>query len=295
MSGNGQTFVREPSESWGGPWTERKLNAFAKYVDAYLTIMQANPYWKTIYFDGFAGTGSRQTAKTQLYEQLQFTAEEEAGYKGSAERVIRLDKSFDYYYFVDDRQSLDKLKTRLLALPESEGKKLLFRPEDCNLELEQLGKALQTDKFAALVLLDPFGMHVEWNAIAGLAETRSDLWILIPTGVIVNRLLDRAAKLEHIARLESFFGLSEAEIREEFFRRETKMTLFGEETVMEKIEGAIHHIADLYIRQLKTIWKHVTTQPLILCNSRNVPIYHFVFASNNPTAVKIARDIIRKV
>ncbi|MBR6170942.1 MAG: hypothetical protein IKQ51_09640 [Bacteroidaceae bacterium] len=49
------------SSSWGGLWTEEKLDAFEKYVNAYLTIM--NSYkekydWKLIYFDGFAGSGS---------------------------------------------------------------------------------------------------------------------------------------------------------------------------------------------------------------------------------------------
>ena len=54
-------ILNEPSP-WGGPWTEEKLDAFEKYVNAYLTIM--NQYrdrneWKLIYFDGFAGSGSR--------------------------------------------------------------------------------------------------------------------------------------------------------------------------------------------------------------------------------------------
>ena len=31
----------EPS-SWGGQWTEEKLDAFEKYVKAYLTIMNAS-------------------------------------------------------------------------------------------------------------------------------------------------------------------------------------------------------------------------------------------------------------
>ena len=49
------------SSSWGGQWTEEKLDAFEKYVNAYLTIM--NVYkeryrWKLIYFDGFAGSSA---------------------------------------------------------------------------------------------------------------------------------------------------------------------------------------------------------------------------------------------
>ncbi|MDR1941710.1 MAG: hypothetical protein LBQ47_05230 [Endomicrobium sp.] len=34
--------LREPIASWGGQWTEQKLIAFEKYVNAYLTIMNKN-------------------------------------------------------------------------------------------------------------------------------------------------------------------------------------------------------------------------------------------------------------
>jgi hypothetical protein len=37
----------------------------------------------------------------------------------------------------------------------------------------------------------------------------------------------------------------------------------------------------------------VTDKPLRLENSRGVPIFHFVFASNHPAAVKIAKEIIK--
>jgi hypothetical protein len=40
--------------------------------------------------------------------------------------------------------------------------------------------------------------------------------------------------------------------------------------------------------------KEVTPKPLEMVNSRNVPIYHFAFASNNATAKKIASQIIGK-
>jgi len=33
--------VKEPYKPWGGSWTERKLQAFEAYVNAYLTIMNA--------------------------------------------------------------------------------------------------------------------------------------------------------------------------------------------------------------------------------------------------------------
>lgn len=57
----------EPSFG-GGQWTEEKLDAFEKYVDAYLTIMNSyrDKYqWKLISFDGFTGSGSRNETKKE--------------------------------------------------------------------------------------------------------------------------------------------------------------------------------------------------------------------------------------
>jgi hypothetical protein len=69
------TLLSEPFTEWGGNWTEKKLNDFAKYVTAYLTIMKNQQQWKTIYFDGFAGSGNRkETPHNQLYKQLQGTS-----------------------------------------------------------------------------------------------------------------------------------------------------------------------------------------------------------------------------
>ncbi|MFZ4414419.1 MAG: three-Cys-motif partner protein TcmP [Bacteroidales bacterium] len=299
MTWNDINTVNEPqTNGWGGQWTERKLDAFAKYVSAYLTIMKKNPFWKTIYFDGFAGSGERkESCNTLLYQQLQITLQEEKVYKGAAERILNLANglSFDYHYFIDMKQeSLDKLKDKLTELQTKHKNEFQYRANDCNTEIKNLASALKdkNKKLASLILLDPFGMQINWESIDSLKGTRSDVWILIPTGVIVNRLLDRNCKLKHIDKLQSFFGMSEQEIKDYFYRTETHSTLFGEEEIVQKVSNPIEKIAELYTLKLKTIWNFVTEKPLRLDNSKGVPIFHFVFASNNKNAVKIAKDII---
>jgi len=200
MSWNKNNIVNEPpGDDWGGPWTEKKLQAFSKYVWSYLTIMKNFPFWETIYFDGFAGSGTKEKeVNTELYKQLKITEAEEKTYKGAAERVLTLkdDLTFNYYYFIDkEEKSLNNLKAKLKDI---KGKKLVFRSGDMNKHIKDLAKALLTKerKLAALIFLDPFGMQIDWTSIEALKGSRSDVWILVPTGVIVNRLLDRAGKLE---------------------------------------------------------------------------------------------------
>lgn len=299
--GEGSSFVNEPKpEGWGGSWTEKKLAAFEKYVKAYLTIMAKHPYWKTIYFDGFAGSGERKKKEDQeLMNQLAIVEAEEEVYQGAAERLLRLPEKwrFNWYYFIDKKkEASDALKKKLEFVDAELKEKLVFRSGDGNAQLLKLAKLMKEDKnYASLVFLDPFGMQVSWDAIAELKGTRTDIWILIPTGVIVNRLLDRKGELKSMALLCKFFGLSEDEVRKEFYGTAPVTDLFGGESEMvSKVMDPINKIARLYIKQLGTVWKSVTPVPLRLNNSTGSPIFHFVMASNNENAVKIAQEIIAK-
>lgn len=305
IENDGSFMLCEPSP-WGGQWTEEKLDAFEKYVNAYLTIMNSyrDKYqWNLIYFDGFAGSGSRYEAKKEtnsvLLQELfddTFLKEEELNiYKGAAERVLSIpQRGFDFYYFIDkDKES--SLKLQELLSPYKKEKTLEFRNSDANKQVEMLADAMHKNKsLASLVLLDPFGMQVDWKSIECLKGTRTDLWILIPTGVIVNRLLDRKGELAHIDKLTSFFGMNEESLKTFFYSKRQVQTLFGEIETVEKVKQPIQKIAELYIQQLKGIFKHVTPEPLVLYNSRKTPIFHFACASNNPSAVKIANEIIDK-
>lgn len=257
MTNNDENILREPPLEWGGNWTVKKLDAFAKYVGAYLTIMKKHPYWKTIYFDGFAGSGDRKVkCDTSLYKQLMLNEEEIETYKGAAERVLTLPNKlvFDFYYFIDTNiESLKRLEQKLNHI-QKEQELIQYCSGDCNQYLLELANAMKKNpkSYASLVLLDPFGMQINWESIANLTDTRTDIWILVPTGVIVNRLLDRNGNLKHSVKLQSFFGLSEEEIRAYFYTKETVNTLFGEQELIHKITKPIEKIAELYIRQLST-------------------------------------------
>jgi three-Cys-motif partner protein len=297
--------MKKDSKSWGGPWTEEKLEAFQKYVKAYLNIMnkQKEKYggWPTtIYFDGFSGSGQKDYNKKDIQQgdiQLLFfeniEQEELITYKGSPERVLSLDMKFDEYYFVDiDEKAIKELESYLRSRGLAK-ENCHFIQGDVNQELKKFSKKLN-DKKASLVFLDPFGMQINWESIKLLKGKRVDLWILLPSGVIVNRLLDREGKLIFSEKLEKFFGLPIEEIKEKFYKIEMENTLFGKKQRIKKVENSIEEIAKIYIDQLKKVFQHVTDPPYTLKNSKNVTIYHFIFASNNKTAYKIASDIIGK-
>ena len=300
-------------KNWGGKWTEEKLDAFEKYVKAYLTIM--NVYrdangWKLLYFDGFAGSGTRSQEEEALEMQealdlfgQEVTSEDFNVYQGAAERVVKIEgddmRSFDHYYFVDKSEDNCLALQEKLAGYETTGKKH-YLPKDANEAVRMLASTLHNySNCKALAFLDPFGMQINWSAIEALKDLSVDLWILVPTGVIINRLLERNIDqqkgLAHAEKLEAFFGMSEAEIKAFFYTEKQVPTLFGDdETVITKAENSIRKIAQLYVERLKSIFPYVTEDPMVLYNNHNVPIFHLVFAAKNKTAMKIAQDIIIK-
>lgn len=299
--------------NWGGKWTEEKLDAFEKYVKAYLTIM--NSYrdvygWKLLYFDGFAGSGTRtqeedkeEVQRAQDLFNQEVTVEDLKVYQGAAERVVKIEsdkmRSFDYYYFVDKDEENCKLLDEKLSQYEITGSRHHLQ-SDANDAVKRLANTLRNNnKCKALVFLDPFGMQINWESISALKDLSVDLWILVPTGVIINRLLerkvDRKKRLAHAKKLKIFFGMSEEEIESFFYTERMEQTLFGEdEMVITKVENSIGKIAQLYVKRLKEILPYVTEEPLVLYNTHNVPIYHLVFAAKKKTAMKIAQDIIKK-
>lgn len=297
---------------WGGPWTEQKLDCFESYVRAYLTIM--NQYrdkfnWKLIYFDGFAGCGDREqrtkgeTKMVDIFGKENVSQQDLNVYQGAAERVVRLEntmRGFDFYYFIDKYEdNLTKLEMKL-AQYKTKGLKS-FRNDDANTQTLMLAQFMKKDAeqhkgchYKSLCLLDPFGMSINWSTIEQLAGKSLDLWILVPTGSIVSRLIQNNGELRFPHKLEDFFGLPEEELKERFYHKEIEKDLFGEHMEIHKVENIIDEIATLYCEQLGTLFPYVTNEPLVMKNKNNVPIFHFVCASFNMTAVKIAKQIIDK-
>jgi len=291
---------KEPIQEFGGSWTEDKLRCFENYVNAYLIIMKSTKdkyrgWPKTIYFDGFAGSGIN-IKSSQLGYDLFFNnveTEELSVYKGSAERVLSLPIKFDEYYFVDIVSDNISTLKKYLVDKGFDISNCHFKIGDVNEELKYFSSKL-TQQEAVLILLDPFGMDIHWDSIETLKNKRIDLWILVPSGMVINRLLDRKGNIIYSKKLESYFGLQFEEIKNIFYEKQQVETLFEQKETIQKINKPIEKIAEIYINRLKNIFKFVTEKPLVLLNSKNVPIYHFIFASNNNTAFKIASYIIEK-
>jgi three-Cys-motif partner protein len=273
---------------FGGKWTKDKIDVFIKYTKAYLEIMKDRPYFSLIYFDGFAGSGAIMHNGNEFDLLI-----------GVAGEILEIDEPriFDIYYFVEKNQdnahNLDRLvKTRY---PD---RNAFVVPNDCNNRLRSLANFLarpQNKKYRVLAFLDPYGMQINWGSLEALKGFGVDMWILVPTGIGVTRLLKKDGNIESgmMQRLTTFLGLEKEEIIRHFYQEISVQNLFGEkETIFVKEEKVVNKAADLYLHRLQDIFKHVS-KPLVMKNSKGSIMYHFLMCSNNPTAVRIANDIVK--
>lgn len=290
-------------QQFGGPWTEDKLEYVQKYLCAYTKIMVKQPF-RFAYIDAFAGTGyreSKQDGDTESEMFPEFDFPEVIGFQqGSARNALEVEPPFQKYVFIEKSAKkharLLELKKEFLLKAEFSENSIECVREDANLYLRNLCGKTDWCSHRALVFLDPFGMQVEWETIKAIARTQAiDLWILFPIGA-VNRLLRRDGEIHapNRYRLDLFFG--ESDWFEVFYQLAKQMAFFNQEEHWQRIGNIFEKIEQYFMERLQNVFEQVADNPLLLYNSRNVPLYLLCFAAGNPrgapTAVKIAEHIL---
>ena len=273
---------------FGGDWTKIKIEILVDYAKAYLHIMNKRQYFRLLYFDGFAGSGSIVKEKKV---NIELTI-------GAARRIVEIEnpRPFDMYYFVEkDKENYLSLKANIEEqFPQKKG--IYIAEEDCNNKLIELSNYLrkpENKNIRTLAYIDPCGMQVEWRSIESLRGLNLDMWILVPTGMGVNRLLKKNGQISDawLKRLEIFLGIGKDEINDLFYTKSP--TLFEDFVEIKKEDKAVEKSAFLYANRLGEIFNYVS-KPYELRNSSNSIMYHLFFTSNNKNGAKIANDIVNK-
>jgi three-Cys-motif partner protein len=285
------------TQSFGSNWTERKLSALKRYLNAYRTIFTSNEkakYFKTIYVDAFAGSGTRQDpASTKdldgqdfLFEE--FEAAEDSGFrKGSVRIALELEQPFEQYYFIEkNKEYKEQLRTMIDTEYSALASRCVIHRADATDALMQFLSLFDPKKERAVVFLDPYGMSVEWNVLRLIGETKAiDLWLLFPHGIGVNRLLTTGElpSKRWQDKLTATFGTNEW-IREFYTEKVPEQSdLFEEQKpAMQKV-ATFDSINRFMIKRLRTVFAGgVVEKPLLLSNSRGTPLYSLCFAVTNP-------------
>lgn len=142
---------------FGGNWTEQKMEMVVDYARAYLTIMKQYPQFKTLYFDGFAGSGDIFREDETDINVI----------KGTAIRMLEITspKKFDQYYFVE-KDEKNKIELETTIKQDFSDRKCHVVNEDCNRKLFTMSEFLKkNDNYRVLAFVDPYGMSVDWASI----------------------------------------------------------------------------------------------------------------------------------
>lgn len=294
---------------FGGGWTDKKLKALSDYLTAYRLIFKTNErakHFKTIYLDGFAGTGVRKdTAPVRDEQQLSLSPEldsEIQEYKrGSAAVALDLPSPFDKYVFVEKvwRRAEELALLIHTDYAELEQRCQVYRG-DANKFLRNWCATTDWRTHRAVVFLDPYGMSVDWETISGIAGTKAiDMWLLFPLGTGINRLLtrDELPPEEWAEKVTRILGVPREEWEPAFYAKSTQTSLFGDDEDKSVKVADFKSMGDFFIGRLKTVFAGVAPHAMPLFNSRKNPMYLLCFAAGNPKganpAVKIADHLLK--
>ncbi len=272
------------SRTFGGEWTLEKLDILGSYLDAYTTVLKNQPF-KLMYIDAFAGTG-RITLPGDQAEVHSFV-------RGSAERAVRIDdKPFDKLIFVEkepDRcAELESLRAAY------SGRDIRIEQSEANAFLNKLNEDWRS--WRGVLFLDPFATEVEWSTIETIARWNAlDTWILFPVSAIA-RILPKSNLPDNISggwptRLTRVFG---DQSWRELYRENPQQSLFG--GVEHERDTGLDGLLAIYKNKLTSLFgDRFLSNSRTLKNSRNSPLFEFLFCVGNPKGTGPAQRIAKHI
>jgi three-Cys-motif partner protein len=151
-------------------------------------------------------------------------------------------------------------------------------------------RAQFSDYKRALCLIDPYGLHLNWEVMLTAGRMKSiEIFLNFPIMDMNMNVLKRdpgKVALRQAARMTAFWG-------DESWRQtayDTTANLFG---VEEKETNEV--IAEAFRQRLKRVagFKYVPA-PIPMRNNRGATVYYLFFASQKPVAEDIVRYIFDK-
>ena len=207
---------------------------------------------------------------------------------GSPLNALNVNPPFAEYQFVDINQS----RIESLQQVAEQRKNVFIHEGDCNQVL--LEKVFPRVKFKnyrrGLCLLDPYGLHLDWQVIYTAGQMRSvEIFLNFPIMDMNMNVLKHNPEdvpSEQAERMTRFWG-------DESWKASAYSTsgnLFGyeEKTDNEAITNAFR------ARLLNSAGFKYVSQPLAMKNSRDAVVYYLFFASPKPVAERIVKDIFKK-
>ena len=261
-----------------GQWSELKIDIIRKYAHAYTSILHSYKF-KPIYIDGFAGAG-KHISKASGDE-----------IDGSPAVAFAVEPPFAEFHLVD----LDGHKVKNLRELAQHHKNVFVHQGDCNQVLlnEVYPATLNSSANRSLVILDPYGLHLDWEVIEAAGKSgRAEIFLHFPVADMHRNVFWRdpaGVDPEDVNRMNRFWG-SES-WRDVVYTEQA--TLFGPEVGKDR-NSTSGIVAAFRERLREAAGFNFVPEPVPMRNARNGTIYYLYFATQNKTANKIVSEIFAK-
>ena len=271
-----------------GRYAELKLAFLDDYLPAALVATQTMQ--RRWYIDLFAGPGWNVDKQASTYF-----------FAGSPYRALcahgpsRVNNSFTRAVFVNnDSTDSAELSKRIelwsrngdIAVPRD---RIMQFKENATTALARILNTLPKRDYA-FIFADIEGItELPWASVVSMrahGHRSIDLYVLFPLEMTLQRLLSYEAnkRTRYGQTLTAFFGT------------DAWIALASAERTNAQGPEFRQHLIDLYVEQLRTLWKHVSVQATVYLTGDR-PFYRMIFASNHPVGDRLAawqRSEIRK-
>lgn len=265
-----------------GYWSEIKLDIIREYAAVYSKILcgQKKYSFHHIYIDAFAGAGQHISKNTGEFVL------------GSPSNALLIVPPFKEFHFID----LNKLKIESLENLSGNRPDVHLYEGDCNqVLLEEVLPHVKYEQFKrALCVLDPYGLHLNWEVILKIGQMQSiEIFLNFPVADINRNVLWRNrgnVPSDQIDRMNLFWG--DDSWQKVAYQESKQKTLWGEP---DEEKSTNDQIAEAFRQRLMNVasFKRVP-QPIAMRNTQNAIVYYLFFASQNPVAENIVKDIFKK-
>jgi three-Cys-motif partner protein len=284
-------------QQFGGNHTADKLERVRRYLVDFTTLM-ADKGFDLAYIDAFAGSGSyTPTSRSARTNRRSFFPElKSREFDGSTRIALRVEPRFQRYIFIDkDPKNVAQLEELRDEHPDIRNR-VKLRTGDANECLQKICRDYDWTRWRGVLLLDPYGMQVEWATIEAIARTHAiDLWYLFPLGIAVNRLLRQSGRITaaESQRLDLVFGSHDW--YDAFYRKITRRGILSEYSEVKKTVG-FKEIGEYFVDRLRSVFVGTARRPLRLYGRSNIPLYWLCFAAGDQEGadqrVTIAESIL---
>lgn len=259
-----------------GYWSEVKLAILDEYAKPYNKILHTH-HLQTVYIDAFAGAGHHRAKGSERIIE------------GSPVRALNVNPPFDFLHFID----IDEARARELKRLTAGRSNVVVHRGDCNeILINQVLPKLKYENFQrALCILDPYGLHLDWNVIQAAGNsTVTEIFLNFPVmdmNMNVFWANPQEVSKSNQDRMTRFWG-------DESWKDAAYGTVMGLFGAMEE-KNPIQQVVDAFRERLRRVagFKFVP-KPMPMRNTKGAIVYFLFFAAQERTADKIVKDIFDK-